>query len=193
CALRRSLPAISAALSRSSPRSHMRLARSIAGASPAPHGSTSTGPRTTLASIRRTTAISQNFQIGGSKRLGRRDDHRARRSFVLAYAARQADDTLRPAMLDPAGRLLLTAPCRGDPVAAAVAGLVAWHRRDRARNGRTRVTTCNSRGTTSRAGARRSTPVAWSTPQQALSGPPWERTPWHAVQRAAWEALGTRA
>ena len=33
-----------------------------------------------------------------------------------------------------------------------------------------------------------STP-GWSTRPTSATGTGWERTPWHAVQRAAWEAL----
>jgi hypothetical protein len=39
------------------------------------------------------------------------------------------------------------------------------------------------------AGARRSTRPGWSTPRRARAAPAWARTPWHATQRAAWEAL----
>jgi hypothetical protein len=40
--------------------------------------------------------------------------------------------------------------------------------------------------TTSAAGGRRSTRPAWSTRRRARRGTGWERTPWHATQRAAW-------
>ena len=40
-----------------------------------------------------------------------------------------------------------------------------------------------------RAGAGPSRRPGWSTRRRAATGTAWERTPWHATQQAAWEAL----
>jgi hypothetical protein len=37
--------------------------------------------------------------------------------------------------------------------------------------------------------ARPSTRPGWSTRPTSATGTAWERTPWHATPRAAWEAL----
>jgi hypothetical protein len=56
---------------------------------------------------------------------------------------------------------------------------------------RARASICNSRATTSGTGEPRSTFYATGMEHSATSatGTGWERTPWHAVQSAAWEAL----
>ena len=54
---------------------------------------------------------------------------------------------------------------------------------------RTRASTSSSRATTSAAGGRRSTRPGWGTLARERDGHRMERTPWHAVQGAAREAL----
>src|SRR4029453_5914920 len=54
---------------------------------------------------------------------------------------------------------------------------------------RPRATTFNGPGTTGGAGGGRSTRAGWSTRRRVRPARGWERTPWHATQRAAWDAL----
>jgi hypothetical protein len=54
---------------------------------------------------------------------------------------------------------------------------------------RAKAMTFNSRGTTRRDGGRPSTRLAWKHSPTSATGTGWERTPWRATQRAAWEAL----
>ena len=49
---------------------------------------------------------------------------------------------------------------------------------------RVKATIFNSRATTRRDGARRSTRPGWSTRRRAPQGTGWERPPWQATQRA---------
>jgi len=47
----------------------------------------------------------------------------------------------------------------------------------------------NSPGMTSAAGARTFSTTGMEHSPRSATGTGWERTPWHATQRAAWEAL----
>jgi len=72
----------------------------------------------------------------------------------------------------------LSTPCAPGAIPGHV--VVGW---------RARATTSSSRDMTRRAGARTFYTTGMEHWPTSATGTGWERTPWHATRRAAWEAL----